>query len=261
MVNGCWRCSSTTWVTHREKRKEKTDAFAPCELLLQCNNSAQALQKQQRDLLQGERKTFSCNDLWYLPGVTPERLVRRHCGPHKPPSRGRCFCCCWCRTDETFSDSFSEASRTATVPKQLRDLRTQMETLPLCMLTCLLSAYSLKQNIQLEVDCCLQTGPVVVFQISCWTSKVSRQWWSLRRSVDGWWRLAGSSSVLFPINWRSPHARSALDSNPDHDDCRKLLQSSSCFDHSIFSPDRHPGCFALSALEPDLFVDVDKSNC
>lgn len=55
-----------------------------------------------------------------------------------------------------------------------------------------------------------------------------------KRSVDGWWQLACSSSVLFPINCRSPHARSAFDSNPDHDDCRKLLQSSSCFDHSIF---------------------------
>lgn len=50
-------------VTHQQKRKQKIDASALCELLHLYDNSAHALQKQQRDVLQGERKTFDGNDL------------------------------------------------------------------------------------------------------------------------------------------------------------------------------------------------------
>lgn len=93
-------------VTHQQKRKQKIDAFVLCALLRSDDNSTHAFQKQQHDILQGERKTFDGNDLWYLPGVTPERLARSRHGPHKPHGRGWCFRCCWCRTDETFLDSF-----------------------------------------------------------------------------------------------------------------------------------------------------------
>lgn len=93
-------------VTHQQKQKQKIDASVLGELLRSFDNSTHALQKQQCDILQGETKTFDGNDLWYLPGVTPERLARSRHGPHKPHGRVRCFRCCWCRTDETFSESF-----------------------------------------------------------------------------------------------------------------------------------------------------------
>lgn len=50
-------------VTHQQKRKQKIDASVLCELLRSYNSSTHAFQKQQRDILQGERKTFNGNDL------------------------------------------------------------------------------------------------------------------------------------------------------------------------------------------------------
>lgn len=266
-MNECCRCASTTsdstQVTHQQKRKRKIDASV---LLRSYDNSTHALQKQQRDILQGERKTFDGNDLWYLPGVTPERLARSCRGPHKPRVRGRCFRCRWCRTDETFFRQLLGLllkSGTFCLQKlhgQSRYLNSYM-TSEHKWKRCWCTRWSV---------CCSLDGK----QESCWMLFADRITCCLLRlaaeqaksviedeaSEDlwrGWCWLAFSSSVLFSISCRNLNARSAVWSQMHHeDDCTKLLHSSSCGHRSV-SPGQiwYPSCFALSAFKPDLLGD------
>lgn len=116
------------------------------------------------------------------------------------------------------------------------------------------------ENNQYEVECCLQAALFVFFQISCWTSKVSHQWWSLRRSELGLVVIGMFPKCPVSNQLQEPACEVSRWFQTDReDDCTKLLHSSSCGNRSIFPLTTwYPICFALSAIETDLFERLIK---